>query len=519
MKNRTLRRERGGALLATLAFATFTALLIGAGLSVSSGHYSLAWSQGRSEGALLLAEGGMNDELAAIAANVGVPSATALGSSPTVAAGETLRFPGENHAVWGRRGTISGTPGSYWVCATNNEWWRSGDAPVAWDGRTSPFWITSTAYVNGAWRRVEGQVSTTSLFALYAVYAMASYSNNSNAVVLSAGDVIINGVAGTNGQISNSNGSTFQAAGLINAYTLNNPTGQFDSRHAMPGASFLTQAGPFIYPTTVSVLRRTLGIPTYSDAAAWSYLANNNDNDAKVYTYRGGASSATLSAANCTRLALPSTDFTNGKSSAWASAGAKPGTSGKVKTLIFEPGDYYFTSVALGYDAATELVIDPQALASGGTPGQVRFWIYDPAGKSNDAMALPIVATKPAGASTADPGGFRIYYGKDGKAFEFSRPGNTKDWNGASLLGDFNVYGGVYAVTKQPGDTSSVLAGTEIDFVGSTGAGDGRITLNGSLLADKVHFHGPCTVNFMASTVPGDPPAGVRISGGYDDGG
>jgi hypothetical protein len=512
-------RQRGAALVAALVFTAVSAMLVGACLLVSSGNYTLTWTQSRSEEALLLAEGGVNDELTNISLSVNAATVAGMSSQPTVQTGETMKYPGENHAVYGRKGTVRGqSEGNFWVCSTNNEWWRSGAAPIPWDGKSSTIWITSTGYVNGIWRRVEAKASTISIFGLYAVYAMASYANNSNAVVLSAGDVIVNGIAGTNGQISNSNGSSFQAAGIIDANTANNPTGQFDSRHMMPGASFYTQAGPFIYPTTVSVLKRTFGIDSYSDSAAWAWLSNNNSNSTGVYAYRGSATSATLSTANCARLSFSGTDFSNKNPNNWSGAGVKPGTSSKVKTLIFEPGDYYFTSVNLIYDATTELIVDPQALASGGTPGQIRFWIYDPGSSQNDAMALPISVTMPSGATTADPSTFRVYYGKDGKTFSFQRPSNTKDYNGNPILGDFNVFGGVYAVTKPPGDTSSQLVGTQIDFTGSTGTGNGRIVLNGSLLADKVSFHGPGTVNFLTSSGPSDPPAGAGISGGYSDG-
>lgn len=512
-------RRRGAALVAALAFALVSATLLGACLLVSTTDHTLAWSQVRSEGALLLAEAGINDELTFIAQNINAALITGMSSQPTVGSGETKVFPREGHVIYGRKGTVRNMPdGNFWVCSTKNRWWKTGATAVAWDGKSSTIWITATGYVNGSWRRVEVQASTASIFGIYAVYATSSYGNNSKAVNLSAADVIINGVAGTNGLVDGNNGSTFVASGLLNANTVDHSSGQFDSSRLATGGSIVSQRAPIVYPTTVSILKRTMGITDYGDAAAWAYLSTHNDNSTKVYTYRSAVTSATLSTANCTRLSFSETTLTNGKKdSAWDSAGFKPGTSGKVKTVIFEPGDYYFTSVDLGYDAGTELVIDPQALASGGTPGQVRFWIYDPSGKT-DSIQLPIVATKPAGAATvADPAGFRIYYGTDGGVFTFGRPANTKNWSGASLSGDFNVYGGVYAITKLPGDTSS-LVGTEIDFEGSTGNGDGRIVLNGSLLADKIHFHGPGTVNYVASTSPSDPPAGAGISGEYNDG-
>lgn len=508
-------RERGSALLAAIALSGITAMMVGAGLWIALGNYDLSWSENKAEAALLLAEGGINDELATIAANFSSQTAAGASSAPTIGTGETMTFPGENHAVYGRKGTLDTVSGgTYWVCATNNEWWKSGATPVAWDGVTTPFWITSTAYVNGAWRRVESQASTLSIFAEYAVYATAYYNNNSNALGQSAANVTVTGTAGTNGQVQVANGSSFVATNLINANTDFQGSGQFQTDNLAPGGKIFSQGAPFNYPTTATLLKRIKGLSGMTDAQAWSWLTTNKQNVSKVYRYKTTATSATISSGNCQAVTSVGLTLTNAN---WSAANAKPGTSGGVKTLIFEPGDYLFNTVQLNYDPSVEIVIDPQALASGGTPGQVRFWIYDAANKNNDNIDLPITMTKASSLTVPDAGLFRVYAAKDGKSFTFNRPSNIKDYLGNSITSNFNVYGCVYAVTRQPG-TTTTGQGTQINLQGANGSGPGTIVLNGSLLADKVSFQGPCNVIFQKSNPAGDLPSGAGLSGGYYDG-
>lgn len=92
----------------------------------------------------------------------------------------------------------------------------------------------------------------------------------------------------------------------------------------------------------------------------------------------------------------------------------------------------------------------------------------------------------------------------------------TTDYLGQAITGDFNVYGGVYAVCNAPGDTTS---GSTIVFDGPTANGSPRIVLNGSLLADSVNFNGNCKIVYNPASNPADPVGAGRISGGYSDGG
>jgi hypothetical protein len=666
------RNTRGAALMLAILIATILSMLIGSALLLAQQHSNLDWADARSEAALLMAEGGANDELQYIAKNASSSTVIGLSSQPTVENGETQVSPFTNAIVKGRKGTIDNlSNGNFWVYSTITNP-STGGTPVAWDGKTTPFWIVSTAYVNGSWRRISLKSGGTSVFSLNAIFALASYSNNSPAIQMQDATVTVVGSAGTNGQVTN-NASSFVASNLINANTASNPTGQFSSSNLASGGTIFTRPAALVYPTVTTVLARELGY----DWAGLKAAANLNTgaNSAKLYTYKGNAASSDITSSNCMQIQSPglSNMLTNQSTGSfvdsWAKAGYKPGTTAAnftvsaatnaspisittskrhrlstgdsvtitgvvgntaangtwtvtvpsggsgntsftlnssvgngayvsgglgvknisivsasgtagstitvttsgnhnlstgdsvyitgntaangtwtvtvangnpgrtaftlngsvstgsavlggivklnaVQTLIFEPGDYYFESVNVLNDPYTELVIDSQALASGGTPGQVRFWVYaTPNSTQNDLIQIPIVATKAVGEATANPQLFRVYYGVDRGVFSFQRPSSYTNYDG-SAAGDFNVYGAIYAVTKLPGDTSS-LSGTDIDFVGQGGA----ITLSGALIADQITFHYICNVNFVDSSYTGDPFAGAGGSGGgYTDG-
>jgi hypothetical protein len=594
------RLQSGAALITALILVVIISSMVGASLMYSQQHHTLAYVNVRSESALLLAEGGVNDELQYIATNLASSAITGLSSQPVAGSGETERYPGENFTIKGRKSTVDGQPGEYfWVYSSNDR-----DGTIPWDGRQFTFWITSSAKVDGSWRRVRVQTSANSIFGLYAIFALASYGNNSNSVQMSAATVNVVGIGGMNGTLTGGN-SSITVSTALNANTSAVSTGQFTSSNVASGGSLITQAAPVIYPSVSTVLKRLKGRNGDTDAQAWTWLSTgaNNSNNTGIYTYSSHPSSTTLSTANCRALNLGITSLFNSAGNTkgnWSTAGYKPssyltgtgfaitgasntspieittsanhgfstgdsvcitgvtgntaangnwtvtksaakkftlnssvgngaGSAGTaypnvIRTLIFEPGDYYFTSVNLGFDYATQIVMDPQAHASGGTPGQIRFWIYDPAnGTQNDTMALPITSTLASGELVADPANFRLYYAKDNKTFSFQRPSGVTYLNESThtidaLNGDFDVYGGVYAVTRVVNDSStSSLSGTNIDFTG-TSSGGGQIVLRGSLLADKLSFHGPCSVVYINSVSPNDPVSGGGVSGGYSDG-
>lgn len=516
------------ALLAALAYGVVATMLVASGLYLAMGFTSQTWSEARSESAAVLADAGINNELALIAATSGVPTS----SAPTAATGETMVYPGESHPVYGRKGTMAtDTDGTYWVCTTANEWWRSGNAPVAWNGVTSPYWITATAYVQGSWRRATVQVSKQSVFNAYVVFATDSNGTTDDIVdVDAAASATINGAAGTNGKVNLHGGSGLSLGNALNANTALCASAQFTTSSVRSGSSLVTKTAPVTYARTANVMSSLTGIPILDEALAWVNLLTVVKNSTGIYTYKLAAASSTLSPTNCVRTSLPTNTLENYNilnillptKVCWDYCNVKPGTGSKVKTLIFEPGDYFLNDINLNYDASTELVIDPQALASGGTPGPIRFWVYDvPLLGGNDHIDIPIQMTKASGATTPDSSQFRIYYAKDGYTLTLNRPSNCKDYTGATLSGDFNLYGSLYSVTKLPNDTSLLggllVYGTKVVLAGTTGSSNGKMVVNGSIIADHIGFKGPCTVN-AATGGTSDPGSGGRILGGYLDG-
>lgn len=542
-----------------------------------------------------MAEAGINDELKTIAANFGSSTVTGLSDQPAVGTGETKTYPGDSHLVYGRKGTLSGTDGNYWCFASNDAAGTTG-----WDGKTSPFYITSSAYVDGDWRRVKIKASGGSIFTLYAMFAIASYSNSSPAIGLSNATATINGTMGTNWTISNSS-STLQATNAINANTGVNPSPQFSTTNLINSTTgvIYSQSSRVVFPLTVSVMQRLWGLSSATDPFT-GYLSTHNNNSTGVYTFKTTASSTTINATNCQQLSggvnQTLTNSSSGSLGSWANAGTSSkkstyniskiastastvtvtltgnativvgqyvtiqgvtansvlssfngswqvasvgsktftvnasGYNGTkwdnntgtatlgVKALIFEPGDYYFTSINCPWNNQTELYIDPYAYATGGTAGQVRFFLCDTAnGVQNDQISLQIQCS-----GTLDPSLFRIYVGLPLNAsgnmketFTFSRPSNATDYLGNTITGNFKVYGGVYAVTNNVSGGSSNLTST-INFQGTS---SDAIELDGSLIADSVNFQGNSVINFISGASTNDPNAYAVENGSYVDGG
>ncbi|RYG18572.1 hypothetical protein EON82_22455, partial [bacterium] len=465
-------------MLSALMFSLVTASVVSAGLLVSTTHYSRAFSEARSESALLLAEGGVNDELAKLAEGVGNPEP----SDPTVASGETKRYPGENHAVYGRKGNVTGAANeNFWVCTSNNDWAGTGQAPVPWDGVQEKFWVTSTAFVKGSWRRTAVQVAKSSVFGEYAVYTPGSDGDTVDNVDVETGTTTITGKCGTNGKVRCRTGASLSTGNCVNSNKSKCTSPQFNSSYVRPGCTISEKQTPYVYPRTTDVMKKHCGKTSSSDSSAWTYMKNNCDNDTGIYTYKSGATGSSINTSNCTRSTFSGTTCRNRSTSSttskgcWDYARTKPGTSGKVKTMIFQPGDYYFSSLQLAYDASTEMVIDPMAYASGGTPGQVRFWIYDSSYYADDDnIDLPVQMTKAGGTTDPDPALFRVYYAKDGCQLTLNRPSNCKDYNGNTLSGDFKFCGGIYAVTKKPNDPSPWTNGAKVRMCGTSGSSNGK---------------------------------------------
>jgi len=525
MKNSSIkpsrRRQSGAALITALMVSVATAMLLGASLTVALTNPKLGHRQADSQSAIELANAGINSELQFIALNTGNANILNRSSQPNIVSGLAATLLGSSTSVLGRQGTVTGyTGGNFYVYSSNN---ASGTIP--WDGITSPFYVTSTANVGKCWHQVQIQAQSTSLFNVYGIFATGSYTNAPTAVTVAASaSVNLTGSAGSNGTCSKGSGCSFQCPNAINSNCGAHSSGQFDSTCVKSGGSICSVQAPLIYPKTSDCVRTCFGCSSStSDSSAWNTCSNNcNGNTSGCYHYKSNANSATINTSNCTQLGSNIWWWSwlggvgnqlNG--SCWSNCNNKPGTNGKVQTLIFEPGDYYFTSVQLAYDATNEMIIDPCAYASGGTPGQVRFWVYDPSsstdGNPSDYVQCPITNTCASGTTTPDPGQFRLYYGKDGCTCTFTRPSGCKDYNGNTVSGDFNYYCGIYACTKQCTDTSSSV-GTCIGFCGTSSSSTGCANLCGSMLCDKLNFQGNCNCNYIQSqTCTKDPCSGGKV--------
>ena len=165
-------------------------------------------------------------------------------------------------------------------------------------------------------------------------------------------------------------------------------------------------------------------------------------------------------------------------------------------------------------------MIDPQAYASGGAPGQVRIWINDSSSSpTDDGVYMPIKMTTASGTTTPDPALFRIYYSKDGNSLTFYRPSNCRDYRGYLLVGDFDFCGGVYAVTRSANSQGcTTTVGAKVQMAGSSGSYNGKCHFTGSMMCDRASFYGPCKMDYANASHKNDPPSGARICGGYCDG-
>jgi len=485
----------------------------------------LGYNQANSQAAMELADAGANSELQTVALNVGNSVISLKADLPVVSAGVTISLPGTSTPVKGRVGTVSGyNGGNYYVYASND-----AAGTTAWDGVTSPFYITSSACVNGCWQTVQIQSGTTSLFNVYGVFSLGDSSSSSTVTVASGANVTVTGTAGINGTVSQGSSCSFTAPTCINANCSKHSSGQLTSGNCSSGGNLCSCQPPLVYPKTSDCCRSCFGCaPGTSDSATYSTCQSHCCNSSCVYQYTNSAYNTNINTNNCCPLSGGCGQQLN--SNCFNNANIEPGTYNSngwwwwqnptvaVQTLIFEPGDYYFNSMQLPYDASKQIIIDPCAYASGGTPGQVRFWCCDcnaaTDGATNDYCQQPITNTCPSGSSTPDPGQFRLYYDKDSCTCNFTRPDNITDCNGNTVTGDFNYYCGIYACSKPATDTSSKVGcccsfcGTS-NHSGCSSSNDGCAHLCGSMLCDHLSFQGNCKCDYTVSkTCTKDPCSG-----------
>ncbi|CAN1489801.1 choice_anch_A, choice-of-anchor A domain [Fimbriimonadaceae bacterium] len=137
---------KGSALIAVVVLSAVGATLIVGSLMVSVSNYNLAMSRSNSEAALLLAEAGLNEELIAIGSKTSQTDASTWVTVPAKTSGEPYE---------GRKGTVPGVSGNYWVYGTT-----SPTVKTAWTG-TGPLYLVAVAKVGGAIRTASLEVKVT----------------------------------------------------------------------------------------------------------------------------------------------------------------------------------------------------------------------------------------------------------------------------------------------------------------------------------------------------------------------
>ena len=504
-----VNRERGSALITAIIISVILAMLLASSLTVALTSISLGTKQIDAQVAIQIADAGINSELQKVKLSSGLNSASQMSSQPVVYPGVTATLP-NGDTVIGRPGSVTGYPnGEFYVYSSNDS---TGIIP--WDGMTSPFYITSYACVNKVWESTQVQTTTKSIFNSGGSGTTdpgtgTKINPSPSCTNTPCSDVEFTGSYGTNGSVYCGQNCNLHASTCIN-WNSSNATNQLGSNNS---SQVFNIPSLTIYPKTSDACRSCFGISRsgsgsgcsgdYSDSAAFSICKANSYNSFGVYQYKQSAQSATICPQNCTKYYGCGYSLNNWS---FGYANYKPGTfiyNNPVQTLIFEPGDYYFTSINLAYEASCEMICDCGALASGGTPGQVRFWVYDPGyNPQSDYIQLPITSTCAAGESTPDTGKFRIYYAKDGCALSFTRPPNIQDCTGKTITGDFDYYCGVYACTKPANDTSC-SQGTTVSINGtclSTATpGKGCCNFHGSLICDNLNCSGACNIQYIDS--------------------
>lgn len=493
---------RGAALISALILTLILTLMIG-GMAYEVGtSTALEYARDHQDSAMDLAEAGISYELNYISSQER-NNGTLTFHTKTYQSGQP--YPGQP-------GTVTGTPGEYWVYTVQN----AGNSFTVYCTAEVGGEIATVNHqpvlINGAAKTLQVNGSTQSLLGIYAAFASRApnASNHSADVVLANGSVVklqtnsnvagLTATFGTNGSVAIGTGASIAASSGYTANFLNadanssyNSNAQFKSGTTIKDGNI---ESPF--PTVPSIIRYTFPATAgLADQAAWSWLSNNNAN-AGIDTYKSGLPmgtslnpSSVTSAGFTTSSNTLTNSSTGGGLGNWQNAGDVPGTT--VQALIFPPGDYYFTSVNLVWNANTEIIIDNAGLTNGGAPGPVRFWFNS---TGNDSVALPFTLT-----NTADPSTFRLYYGKDGYSLTITKPSGPP-------AGNWTLPGAIYAI-------SGGTLGTTVQLAGGADAGD-QVVLDGSIIADHIGFSGYCTLIFdPTDSNSADYQAGAGFVGGY----
>ena len=484
-------RQRGAALLMAVVLATLVAMLVAGSVLLSGTNRINALAKGNSEAALLLAEAGLNAELAKV--NVALAASTTAWDTPTSKGS----------------GSLSGVPGTYTV-------WTS-DAPTstyqsttAWGG-TGHFWITCTATSGGATNTVyamgNATVTASNLFNNKGVFTYDAFtSGNVYAFELSNNAKINIGPAGT-GTLGTNGRLSYQANCQLNFYNGGNYGGAAALSDVInvssPSAPISSYGSPLTLSTVPSIIRVLISATSgMTDANTWAWMAANIPAQEKntIYTWSGG--STTLSTSSSTKAFTTTTPSTSQLNSGfWSSAdvqGTDPNTGHQC--IILQPGDYYFGKLGMT-DSSKELIIDNAGLTMvGGNPThkQIRIWVYASGTGDSSNVTIPITFTAPN-----DPTTFRLYYANNQGRLQM---------NGTSPS-PVTISGSIYAYA---GASPNYC---KLDFT------NGYTTVTGSVLADDLMCNnGTLNLTYSAPGNAFDPGGAggngiATIIGSYYDGG
>jgi hypothetical protein len=504
-KLRKNRRE-GAVLPLVLVVSFLAALVVSGGVVMAGSSFANVRSREDSEASLLLAEGGVNAELRKVTAALETFSGSNNWDNPSSKGS----------------GTIAGVPGSYTVFV-------SADAAgtQTWNG-SGIFYVTCTATTPGAApggtiRTVTTQANASSLFNGYGMFGTNTSSNGGpNSMTFSNNaQVNIGGVAGTNGHTSCDNscsvsyvcGYNCGSNGNLCTGTCNNGNGWgWNGGNSGSGNAPIYSCGQTrCVPTIPQVIRSCSSFSgscgNMDDDSTWNYLKNNQPSCEKSTICTWSGSNHTLCQSSCTQAYSNHTPSTTCDHNLWTNAdqcNVNPNT-GK-KCLILQPGDYYFSNLQLQQADQNnyELIIDNAGQTCGGNPNgnQVRIWVCNSAGNSNDTFNIPCTLT-----NSNDPSTFRIYYGTNNGTLT-SCATSYSWWN--QWWGNFNgnpVTGCLYA---HAATSSHPTATCCCDF------SNGCTTYTGSLVCDQVKCSSGClSVNYQAPASKCDPCGSVGCTGGY----
>jgi len=431
MKNRVrfTRKERGSALMSSLALTAVLALTMSGISLLATSHANLQRTDGDYALSMQIAEAGINYE---------------------------LNYMSVNHTTCPTTSTsMPGAVGSFSVSATNAD-------GSAWTS-PNPAIITASGTVRNVTRKIQvsADFAKLPLFAANAVvYAASGTQDTASYGVFGVKNVSISGSAncvygnvGSNNTISLSGDGETKGYGVAVAC---GPSAMILNGGNLPSTRRTTTTTPMAYPavSTLAAQKFTNGFTTLSSVAQLLAQAG------RIRRFVG-TSSYTLSPSNTTLANWPIIG-TGATTLNHTFVSSLPNSS-----IILTPGDYYLTNLTL--QTQDNLILDCQNLSTGGPPGQINIWMAG--NTTNDSFAASC-----AGVSN-DPKMFRIYYGKSATI---------------SVTADSHIQGGIYAVAVGSGtgtgatvslsgnanytyavlaDNVTMASGTQVSLINNTGDG------------------------------------------------